>query len=357
VTLRFHVVVPVRLRATAHAAHLARCLEALAACDPAPASVTVVDDGSAAPVVLPRSAPAGTTLHRIAPAGPAAARNAGARALRGRPPNDGADVHVFVDADILVPPHTFARLAAVLAAHPAAAAVWGTVTARHPDAGSGLTALVSRYKNATHRHFTRCQPRGDDGTGATRHLTSMLVAVRAPVFEDAGGFDARWDTVSVEDVELGRELHARGHAVRLDHTLEADHLHRFSLLDAVRNDLHKVRRHAATTLARRARGCPSVRVEAEGERRQVRYLLGVPLGAGALLALAAGRPGIAAGLTAALCAWERDLLRQIARDEGRATAVASVPLLVLERGVVTLALVAGGWDHVRGRGDRIRPGA
>jgi hypothetical protein len=127
----------------------------------------------------------------------------------------------------------------------------------------------------------------------------------------------------------------------------------FGLRHVVRNDLHKVRRHAATTLARRARGCPSVRVEAEGERRQVHYLLGVPLGVGALLAVATGRPLSALALTAALCAWERDLLGAIAREEGPAFAVASVPLLVLERGVVALATVAGGWDHVRGRAGRI----
>ncbi len=318
------------------------------ACDPAPASVTVVDDGSPVPVAA-GALPLGIGVHleRIPASGPAAARNAGARAVRARLPALEAHTLVFVDADILVPSNAFARLAAVLRDHPEAAAVWGTVTPRHPDPGTGTTGLVSRYKNATHRHFTRCQPRGADDTGPTRHLTSMLVAVRAEAFLEVGGFDAGWSTVSVEDVELGRDLHARGRGVLLDHALQAGHLHRFGLRDAVRNDLHKVRRHVATTLGRRARGCPSVRVEAAGERRQVHYLLGVPLGAGAVLALATGRPLAAFALTAALCAWERELLRAIAREEGRAVAIASVPLLVIERGVVVVAMVAGGWDHAR----------
>lgn len=392
----FHVTVPVRVRAPEHVDDLRRCLAALLACDPPPARILVVDDGSPEPVDVPL----GVELLRITPSGPAVARNAGAEHLlrrdrardaegRGAVRADGADeragaspaqpdpaegggapdlpsvgrgslsgrpparaqapagwpgapilapILVFVDADIVVPADTFARLAQVFQTHPESAAIWGTVTAAHPHPG-----VVSRYKNLTHRHFTRCQP------AQTRHLTSMLLAIRPEAFSHVGGFDTRWDTVSVEDVELGRELFAAGFDVRIDHGLEAEHRHRFTLVSAVRNDLHKVRRHVATTLARRARGCPSVQVAADGERRQVHYLLGVPLGAGALLALGTGRPLLAIGLAGALVAWERDLWRSLLREGGAALAVASVPLMVLERGVVAVATVAGTVDHLRAR--------
>ena len=371
----FHVTVPVRVRAPEHVDDLRRCLAALLACDPPPARILVVDDGSPAPVEVPD----GVEVLRITPSGPAAARNAGAEHLlrrdrardaegRGAVRADGADERagaspaqpdpaegggapilasllaptlVFVDADIVVPADTFARLALGFQTHPESAAIWGTVTAAHPHPG-----VVSRYKNLTHRHFTRCQP------AQTRHLTSMLLAIRPEAFSHVGGFDTRWDTVSVEDVELGRELFAAGFEVRIDHGLEAEHRHRFTLVSAVRNDLHKVRRHVATTLARRARGCPSVQVQAQGERRQVHYLLGVPLGAGALVALGTGRPLLALGLAGALVAWERDLWRSLLREGGAGLAVASVPLMVLERGVVAVATVAGTVDHLRARAAR-----
>ncbi len=331
---RFGVVVPVRVREPGHRDDLAACLAALTAADPAPHDVVVVDDGSAPPVSLTTDESQRARPRATPPRGPASARNTGAAGLV-----PACDIVVFVDADIVVPPDTFARLADAFVRWPDAAAVWGTVTAAHPHPGR-----VSRYKNLSHRHFTLQNP------ARTRHLTSMLVAVRRDVFASVGGFDTTWDTVSVEDVELGRTLHAAGHAVYLDHGLAAEHRHRFTLDGAVRNDLHKVRRHVRTTLARRAAGCPSVAVEGAGERRQVHYLLGVPLGAGAIVALLAGRPLLAVGLTAALVGWERDFVSMLAREGGPAFALACVPLLVLERGVVAVATAAGVVDHLRADG-------
>jgi GT2 family glycosyltransferase len=322
-----HVVVPVRVRAPEHAEDLERCLAALLACDPAPASLLVVDDGSAEPV----SVPDGVKLRRTPPSGPAAARNAGAAEA---PP--GTELLLFVDADIVAPPDTLAQLAAAFAAHADLSAAWGTVTAAHPHPG-----IVSRYKNLSHRHFTTCLPE------ETRHLTSMLLAVRPEAFHAVGGFDTTWDTVSVEDVELGRSLFAAGFRVRLLHGLAAEHRHRFTLTSTLRNDLHKVRRHARTTLTRRLSGCPSVRLVESGERRQLRYLLGVPLGVGALGALALGRPLLAAGFTGALLVWERDFWRSLRAAEGTRFALACVPLIVLERGTVALAVTAGVMDVVR----------
>lgn len=323
----FSVVVPALVRDAEAADDLARCLAALRACDPAPADVVVVDDGSTVAVV----APPGVRVLRQANAGPAAARNAGAAATSG-------DVLVFVDADVVVPVDAFARLAEGFAAAPDAAAIWGTVTASHPHRG-----VVSRYKNLTHRHFTLRQAR------ETRHLTTMLAAVRRTDFVRVGGFDTRLRTVSVEDVELGRSLHDAGGRVLLDPSLAAEHRHRFTLLGAVRNDFHKARRMAAATLARRARGADSVAVRGAGERRQVQYLLGVPLGVGAVLAALAGRWSLAGGLAAGLVAWEHDLWSYLREEEGTVFALACVPLMCLERTTVAAALATGTVDHVRAR--------
>ncbi|MEN9786606.1 MAG: hypothetical protein RLZZ299_1870 [Pseudomonadota bacterium] len=319
------VVVPVRARTPEARDDLARCLAALAACDPAPAAIVVCDDGSPAPVGVPP----GVAVLRIAPSGPAAARNAGAAALP-----VACDALVFVDSDVEVPPDAFARLEAAWARWPEAAAVWAGVAAAHPHPG-----LVSRYKHLSHRAFVRALPT------RTRHLTSMCVAIRREAFVSVGGFDTRWDSVSVEDVELGRTLHAAGHVVVRDESLEVVHRHRHTFASALRNDLHKVRRHARTTLARRRAGCPSVRVEDPGEVRQLRYLLGVPLGVAAVATLPL--PPVALGCAAALVAWERAFFRALREDGGTAFAVACVPLAAWERVVSAVALGAGVLDHVR----------
>src|SRR5688500_20314953 len=65
---------------------LARCLRALAAQDPPPLEVIVVDDGSRDPAAAAAAAAAsasGSRCIRLEGEGPAAARNAGAAAARG----------------------------------------------------------------------------------------------------------------------------------------------------------------------------------------------------------------------------------------------------------------------------------
>lgn len=329
-SLRFTVVVPALVRTDAARDDLARCLAALQACDPAPEAIVLVDDGSPTPIVPPR----GVTLVRQDNAGPANARNAGAT----RVPAGEDRVVVFVDADIVVPTDTFARLAVGFAADPDAAAIWGTVTAAHPHPG-----VVSRYKNHTHRHFTLTQARD------TRHLTTMLAAIRRDAFVAAGGFDTRLRTVSVEDVELGRTLYERGERVVLDTALAAEHRHHFTFVSALRNDFHKARHHTRTTLARRLAGGASVALDGPGERRQLHYLLGVPLGVGALGAALTGRWSLSAALTAGLVAWESELFGYLRREEGTLFAMVCVPLAVVERTTVAAAVVAGVVDLARGK--------
>lgn len=344
-TVRFFVVIPALVPAGggAERENLARCIAALRAATPPPEAIVLVDDGSPEPIagwIGDQPGPPVRVL-RQDNAGPASARNAGARSFE---PADDA-VLVFVDADIVVPADTFARLAADFARWPDAQAIWGTVTAAHPHRGA-----ISTYKNLTHRHFTLAQPE------RTRHLTTMLAAVRRAAFDVAGGFDEAFRTVSVEDVEFGRSLHDRGLAVYLDRGLEAEHRHNFTALGALRNDFRKARGMAAATLDRRARGEPSVQVDGAGERRQVRYLLSVPLGVGAVGSALAGRWRWSAACLAGMAFLERDLLRFIQEDQGPLFAAAVVPWMAIERTNVAAALVAGTGDHlVRRLRRKVRP--
>jgi GT2 family glycosyltransferase len=332
--VEFAVVVPAYLRGDEDRTNLSACLAALSATDPPPAELLIVDDGSPEPVAAAIAESDGATcvpyarVVRVEHRGPAAARNAGAAMT-------DAPILVFVDADVVVPRDTFARLDADLTAVPDAAAVWATVTAAHAHRG-----LVTRYKNLAHRHFTLSQRHAPgDILCDTRHLTTMLAAVRREAFEAAGGFDETFDSVSVEDIELGRTLVDAGHRVVLDLALAVEHRHRFTPLRALRNDLRKVRHHARTTLARRRRNAPSVAVEDPGERRQLFYLFTIPLGPAAVSAAITGHPLVATAALATLAIAERHLLAHLAREGSLPLAIAALPWMAIERCTAATAIL------------------
>jgi len=304
----FAAIVPVLARTPAARDGLARCLAALLACDPPPAEIVVVDDGSPQPVTVPASGAVALRLLRQPTAGMDAARNAGAAAA-------SAAILVFVDAGLVVPSDTFAGLAAGFADAPDAAAIWGAVTDARPGA-------VARYK----RHAGRHAPLAPGNP-------ALLAAVRRDAFVSAGGFDTRLRTASTTGGGLDRALRDRGEHVRTDTALAAVHRDRTSLGGALRADFRAARQEARTALQRRLRG--EIVPDASRARRQLRYLVGVPLGAGAL--------------AAALVGWEADLWTALRREEGLPFALACVPLLAVERTAVALAVVAGTVDVARGR--------
>jgi len=144
-------------------ADLPRCVEALLAAGVPPESLVIIDDGSTDDVAAVVSATSGAHLHRLqdGPSGPANARNTGAAIL------PGADVLLFVDADVVVHPDTVGRFADIFATKPDVAAVFGSYDDL-PDA----PGLISRYKNLVH-HFTHQRGRREArtfwaGCGAVR---------------------------------------------------------------------------------------------------------------------------------------------------------------------------------------------
>lgn len=326
--MRPGIIVPALVRDDEELANLRRCLLALLE-HTSEVPIVLVDDGSPLDLCgLVEALPARVDLLRQENQGPAAARNAGASSLCSRDPS--IDTYVFIDADIVVPSDLLARLEQGLMQ---ADAVWGTVLAAHPH-----PELTSRYKNLCHRAFTRSLP------DHPRHLTSMMLAIRRAPFDAVGGFPTSFRTVSVEDVELGRSLHEEGFRILLDKGLEGEHWHRFTLARALKNDFHKVRALSRVTLGRLGGGGSSVRLDGPGERSQLRYLLGVPLGLGVWVGLASLRPGLTILSLGLLALHERELLGSLARSEGRTFALACLPLMVLERGTVALALGCGAWD-------------
>lgn len=214
---RLTAVVP----ATNHPSTLSECLRAIEAAEDPPEEVVVVE--------------------RAAAPGPAAARNEGAARASG-------DVLVFVDADVLPHRDAFRRIRAAFAADPELVAIFGSYD-DHPAA----PGVVSGFRNLLHHHVHQQAP------GRADTFWAGIGAIRREAFAASGGFDAeRFRRASIEDVELGARLAARGAYIRLDPGIQGTHLKSWTLLEMVRTDLLRRgvpwvvlllrTRHAPTTL-------------------------------------------------------------------------------------------------------------
>jgi len=195
------------------------CLASLRACDPAPAEIIVVDDGSQdGSDQLARAL--GVQVIRVDSAqGPAAARNRGARLARG-------DLLFFVDADVTVPPQALRTLRQVFAAEPTLAAVIGSY-----DDAPAATNFLSQYKNLLH-HYVHQQSHSEAGT-----FWGACGAIRRSVFAAMGGFDGvRYPRPSIEDIELGYRLKKAGHRIRLVKELQVKHHKRWTTRTLLKSD-------------------------------------------------------------------------------------------------------------------------
>jgi GT2 family glycosyltransferase len=160
----------------------------------------------------------------IAVTGPATlsastARNLGGARARG-------DVIVFVDADVEVHIDAFTRIRAALDADPALTAVHGSY-----DDAPGARTTVSAFRNLLHHHVHQ------QAAGEAETFWTGIGAVRRSAFDTAGGFDGvRYPHPSIEDIELGQRLVARGGRLRLDPAIQGTHLKRWTLRSMVRTD-------------------------------------------------------------------------------------------------------------------------
>lgn len=184
---------------------LARTLRSLLRTTPSPDELIVVADGSMEAAEQARRLGA-RVLHVMERRGPAFARNLGAAHARG-------DIIVFVDADVLVPPDFFGRIAALFEGDPDLGAVIGSYD-DDPEARN----FLSQYKNLLH-HFVHQEGRVEAST-----FWGACGAIRRPLFVGLGGFDERIPRPAMEDVEFGFRLQRAGHRIRLAKALQVKHL-------------------------------------------------------------------------------------------------------------------------------------
>jgi GT2 family glycosyltransferase len=184
-----------------------------------PLELIVIDDGSRDGSGQAAADFGARVLRQEHSLGPARARNAGAALASG-------DILVFIDADVELHPDTLALIRQRFEKDPTLDAVCGRY-----DNEPAARAFVSRYRNLLHA-YTHMMATGPAGT-----FWAGCGAIRRPVFEAARGFDPRFTTPSVEDIELGMRLARLGRSLAFDGSIQVKHHKRWTLWSMIRTDV------------------------------------------------------------------------------------------------------------------------
>jgi glycosyltransferase involved in cell wall biosynthesis len=199
---------------------LEQCLAALGRSQDVVWECIVVDDGSTDASGAIARAWGAQVLQSDAPrSGPGRARNRGASLAT-------APLLCFVDADVVVRPDTLARFVALFSAESDVAAVFGSYDTQPRDGG-----LLSQYRNLLH-HYVHQTGREEAST-----FWAGCGAIRRDAFLALGGFDAGYTRPSIEDIELGYRLRARGERILLVKEIQVSHLKRWTLLGILTTDI------------------------------------------------------------------------------------------------------------------------
>jgi GT2 family glycosyltransferase len=138
--------------------------------------------------------------------GPAFARNIGAAQAT-------TDLLLFVDADVRVRRDTLAHVVTLMDADPELSAVFGSYDESPQEEG-----FLSEYRNLMH-HFVHQHSKRE-----AHSFWSGFGAIRKDVFDRMRGFDTKYRTPAIEDIEMGYRLTQAGYRIRLEPELQVQHL-------------------------------------------------------------------------------------------------------------------------------------
>jgi glycosyltransferase involved in cell wall biosynthesis len=211
---RISVVIPVYNSA----AQLQQCLASLQASEEPPFECIVVDDGSTDTSAEIASRYGARVLSTGQQSGPARARNIGAKAASG-------DILLFLDADVCVRAGTTARIASEFARDPLLDGLIGS----YDDLPSAQN-FVSQYRNLMH-HFVH-----QNSSPQATTFWAGCGAIRRQVFLDFGGFDEKYSSPAIEDIELGYRLSQAGRKLLLLPDLQVKHLKHWGFRSMLKAD-------------------------------------------------------------------------------------------------------------------------
>lgn len=194
-----------------------RCLESVEAFGSIACEIIVVIDGEDASSAEIAHAFDVRVIQMAANAGPAKARNVGARAASG-------EILYFLDADVALGFQTLNQIQVAFKDRKIDALIGSY------DDAPGAPNFLSQYKNLLHHYTHQCgHPRATTFWGACG-------AIRRSVFETVGGFDERYQTPSIEDIELGYRLSAQGYHIELHKQVQVKHLKRWGIRSLLKAD-------------------------------------------------------------------------------------------------------------------------
>ena len=356
---------------------LRACLEAIRASQHQPHELIVVDDASTQEVLEVARTFHAKTLRLDVNRGPAFARNRGAELATG-------EILFFTDADVRVHADAIGLAVRALAEDQDLAAVIGSY-----DETPGDPHFIAQYKNLFH-HWVHQAAKPEAKT-----FWTGCGAIRRRTFMDVGGFNEGYRRPSIEDIELGFRLHARGDRIRLEKSMLASHGKRWKLFDLIRTDvmlrgvpwialmlrdrhdpkdlnlstrsklatviaglltlalvLLPLLGHGAATLPTLALlGATALVSKLAAHRSAVTAALGLllPISAVVLAALAVGDrwAALPLGLSAALVSSHVDLYEFFAKKRGVAFAVAILPMHLIFQLCCSASVPLGWWTHRR----------
>ena len=196
---------------------LSRCLRALQSSNYRNFELLVVDDCSSEDVRKIIECSGARYFRPDSRLRPAGARNLGAMHAQG-------EILVFVDAVVMVSNETLQTIVEDFQKNPSISALFGSY-----DDAPAEGNFFSQYKNLLHHYVHQ--------TSNSRAVTfwTGCGAVRAEIFRELHGFDARMS--SIEDIEFGLRLTQSGHSILLDKNLHVKHLKYWNLHGIIKSDV------------------------------------------------------------------------------------------------------------------------
>lgn len=195
-----------------------RCLASLDRSELPPLECIVVDDGSTDDSMGIAARHGAKVLSTSGRCGPARARNMGAQVARG-------EILFFLDSDVCVAPDTVSKIIGEFLRDPALDAIMGSY-----DNSPSEKNFVSQYRNLMHCFVHQ---------HAQREATTFWAgcgAIRRQIFLDFGGFDEKYVSPSIEDIELGYRLFRAHRKLALCADLQVKHLKHWSLRSMMKAD-------------------------------------------------------------------------------------------------------------------------